>query len=199
MTTDQLEAHLTQNPHSPLFARLAAERLRAKRIDEALTLCLEGMNRFPGYPTAHFVLARCLAQKGDYESALEHIGVVFRSFPGNPIVVAFRNNWRELDRLKKSQAGKSSAGQSSSPQSPGNTTARRPAVGRERSAAEEEPESSIDENPIVSVTLAEIYTTQGAYQTAIAMYRKLQLHKPQQADQFEQKIRELREKLRQQT
>lgn len=198
MTADQLEARLAQNPHSPLFARVAAELLRTKKVDEALKLCLDGIDRYPGYVTAHFLLARCLAQKGDYESALEYIGVVLRSFPGNPIVVAFRNNWRELQRLHKPQAGKVAAAPGQPPPSQNQRTpsASRPAT--EESLTKRVPESSTNDNPIVSVTLAEIYTTQGAYEAAIAMYRKLQRQKPQQAQQFELKIRELQEKMRQQ-
>lgn len=197
MRVDQLEQK--QNPHSPVFARDAEDLLRARRVDEALHLSLEGLRHFPDYATAHFVTARCFAQKNEFDRALQHLELAARFLPGNEIISHWMNEWRA-----KAKSPRGSADRRSAMEERADKPEKRPAAPERiivSADAAEIPGSdqTLNNAPIVSVTLAEIYSMQGAYEAAIAMYRKLQQQKPGQSAQFELKIQELREKIRQRT
>lgn len=180
MTLEYLQEYVLKNPRSALFARLADEYLKAQNTDRALNVCLNGLQYYPDYSTAHVVVARCLARKGDIAGALSHIEQALRRYPGNAVLVELRNQWTEL------------LGGAARPGSQW-----RPVVEQKNPApAEVEGEYSVDDMPFVSATLAEIYAAQGAYEAAITMYRKLQQQKPNQSAQFEKKIGELKEKIR---
>ncbi len=64
-----LEARLRDNPKSLHFARLADYYLKQGRIDEAIQLCLEGINHHPSYVTGNFILAKAYLAKGEREKA----------------------------------------------------------------------------------------------------------------------------------
>jgi tetratricopeptide (TPR) repeat protein len=64
-----LEARLRDNPKSIHFARLADYYLKQGRIDEAIELCLEGINHHPSYVTGNFILAKAYLAKGEREKA----------------------------------------------------------------------------------------------------------------------------------
>ncbi len=204
MTLDQLENKVTRNPLSPLFARLAEEHLRVGKTDSAKQHVLTGLIHHPDYPTAHLIAARSHATAHEYSDALQHLNHAFTYLPGNPGLLKMRTDWEsaieELAVLPKPQefqqkvqetpledlAQKLETSPRITPQE-GLVTSP-PAVAREDSGEIEEG--------IISVTLAEIYATQGAYEAAIAMYKKLRQQRPQQADQFDKKIRELERKVK---
>lgn len=201
MTIEQLQGHLARNLHSSLFARLADGFRRTQRTDEGLSLCLEGLQYFPDYATAHIIAARCLAQRGDLAGALSHFDVALRSYPDNPTLTELYNDW--VNRLATSSPKLQREPKQQVPEDgyiPGKTTDTpvdsRLTSPRPRSI-EDDSSGVLDDVPIVSVTLAEIYAMQGAYEAAIAMYRKLQQQKPNQAKQFETKIQELKGKISQ--
>ena len=52
-TIQRLEERLRENPKSLLFARLADLYLHQERIDEAIDLCLEGVQHHPSYVTGN--------------------------------------------------------------------------------------------------------------------------------------------------
>lgn len=200
MTLDQLETRFARDQHSPLFARLAGEYLRARRFDEALKLCLDGIQRFPEYATAHFIAAQCFAQKGEFEPALRHIEHALDALPDNTILLALRKSWLDKSKTPREYVDRLSPMNVSLPEKvtekikTDEQTAPKSEITSQPSTSEPTKEV-LGDSPITSVTLAEIYAMQGAYEAAIAMYRKLQKQKPHQADQFEMKIRELKEKL----
>lgn len=202
MAIEQLAARMSRNPQSPLFARLAEEHLRARKVDEALRVCEKGIQLFPQYTTAHVVAALCFVEKSEFQSALRHLELALSRLPDNRVLLKLRDDWLERSKV---QQGK----QPQKPDGPRPTELAGKPVAVERTAPETDTprhspevssdERSLEEAPIVSVTLAEIYSTQGAYEAAIAMYRRLQQQKPQRAKQFEAKILELQQKLRQRT
>ncbi|SRR5712692_3362101 len=206
MTVKELEARVHDHPQSPLFARLAEEYLRSRRVHDAFRLCEEGLRLFPEYTTAHLVAAGCFAQRSEFQYALHHIDVAIDRLPENRVLAKLRDGWLEKYRRAQGEKGLSKT------QEP-RTTPLDELAGKLKTVERITPKSDtrspssvipgderiLEDAPIVSVTLAEIYATQGAYEAAIAMYRKLQRQKPQRAEQFEGKIRELEEKLRQRT
>ena len=206
MTVEQLVARMRYNPQSPLFARLAEEYLHSHRVDEALQLCEKGLQHFPHYTTAHVVAALCFAERGELQYALQHIEGTLRDLPDNTVLTKLHKEWREKSgRIQEAKSPDKSQALRGTPidgrESKLESTRPIPSKSDSVSPSSEVPidETTLEEGPIVSITLAEIYAMQGAYQAAIAMYRKLKQLKPQQAEQFETKMRELREKLQQRT
>ena len=98
-TTRELEAHLSVNPASPLFARLAENFLKTGEISRAERLCERGLELYPDYPTGLLVHARCLAARGRYADALDSIGGVVSRYPGNIVLGGIEAEWGELDGL----------------------------------------------------------------------------------------------------
>jgi len=70
-TVQGLEKRLKDNPKSLLFARLADLYLQEERTDEAIALCLKGLEHHSSYVTGHFVLGKAYMAKGDSERAEE--------------------------------------------------------------------------------------------------------------------------------
>ena len=89
MTVQDLESKLSHRPDSPLFARLASEYLAVNRIADAKQICFTGLKRFPQYPTAHLILARCLTAELDYSSALTALEQAQRFLPDGTVLLDF--------------------------------------------------------------------------------------------------------------
>ena len=68
-TMKHLEERLKDNPQSLLFARLADIYIRKGRIDDAIKLCLQGVQYHPYYITGNFILGKAYDAKGDSEKA----------------------------------------------------------------------------------------------------------------------------------
>lgn len=100
MTTEQLELKLSRRQHSPLFARLASDYLAAGKIEEAKNLCFAGLERYPSYPTARLVLARCFAREMDFSSAISTIRQLREMAPDLHIVDQLEADWQESLRKK---------------------------------------------------------------------------------------------------
>lgn len=75
-TTDeirQFEARLAREPTSQAYAALADAYRRAGRAEESVTLCRQGLARYPGYGTTRLVLAKALLDAGDVQAARAEI------------------------------------------------------------------------------------------------------------------------------
>jgi tetratricopeptide (TPR) repeat protein len=67
-----------------LFARFAETLLSQGDIERALTVCLEGCERFPDYPTGFYLLGRCHQAQGDFEDARAALDTSLRLDAENP-------------------------------------------------------------------------------------------------------------------
>ncbi len=76
-----LEQRLSQNPQSPLFARLAAHYLQNGRAKEALRLCDDGLAHCPFYSTAHLIKGKALVELGMMAEAKHEYDVVHELLP----------------------------------------------------------------------------------------------------------------------
>jgi tetratricopeptide (TPR) repeat protein len=75
-TTDDirhLETRLQREPSSQAYAALAEAYRRAGRLDEAVTLCRQGLERHPGYATARFILAKTLLDRDEPGAARDEV------------------------------------------------------------------------------------------------------------------------------
>ena len=64
-----LEQRLRENPASPLCVRLASHYLKVGHASEAKSLCEQAIALFPDYPTAYFILGKCLLALDHYDEA----------------------------------------------------------------------------------------------------------------------------------
>jgi tetratricopeptide (TPR) repeat protein len=206
MNISQIEERVKENPASPLCVRLASLYLARGRIDEAMKLCFDSIERFPKYATTYIVLGRCYAGIQQYEPA---IICAEKSLSINQDVLLSQkllSNWRRLllnnserktlDIFEKQYINDSAKflidlfNKSETNSTP---------VYHEPTSQQIVSSSSITEiNPpiIISSTLAEIYVNQGEYAEAINMYKALMKIKPNQKSLFEEKIKILEEKLK---
>ena len=75
------EERLAKDPDSLAFARVADAHRKAGRVQEAISLCREGLERFPEHATARLVLAKALLDAADPEGALAEVRALLRVDP----------------------------------------------------------------------------------------------------------------------
>jgi tetratricopeptide (TPR) repeat protein len=63
------EARLAREPSSQAYAALAEAYRRGGRLDEAVRVCRQGLERHPTYSTARFVLAKALLDRDQVSEA----------------------------------------------------------------------------------------------------------------------------------
>ena len=72
----QLETRLARGPGPQAYAALGEAYRRAGRLDEALAVCRQGLERHPTYATARFILAKALLDRDEVVAALGELGIV---------------------------------------------------------------------------------------------------------------------------
>ena len=80
---EELRRRVDSDPASVSFAILAEEYRRAGRHDDAITACLVGLARHPGYVSARVTLGRALMETGRSEDARVEFERVVRAAPEN--------------------------------------------------------------------------------------------------------------------
>jgi tetratricopeptide (TPR) repeat protein len=75
------EERLAKDPTSLAFAQLADLYRKAGRTREAVTLCRNGLQRYPHYTTARLILAKTQMAEGDFDGALAEIDAILRVSP----------------------------------------------------------------------------------------------------------------------
>ncbi len=196
----QLQAKVTNDPHSPLFAQLADAYRMGGKFEEAIRVCEEGLKHRPNYPGAYIVLGRAHHESGDLLAAREAFQRVTQLAPDNVLAHGFlgqiaeaRNETLEaletyrmaltlypFDKQIRAAVVRLEAhvGDEAQPASP---------VALEDQAAAREP--------LASATLAELYAGQGFYERAAEVYERLTADAPGRAD-LQAKYREVTTHLR---
>ncbi len=64
-----LKRHLTENPESMLFARVAERYLQMDEIQQAIGICEQGLDHHPNYASGYFVLAKCYYEQQQFDEA----------------------------------------------------------------------------------------------------------------------------------
>ena len=75
------EERVRRDPASLAFAQLADLYRKAGRTAEAITLCHEGLARFPHSTTARLILAKAYQAQGDFEGALAELAAILEVSP----------------------------------------------------------------------------------------------------------------------
>jgi tetratricopeptide (TPR) repeat protein len=75
------EDRLGREPGSLVFAQLADLYRKAGRLDEAITVCRTGLERYPYYTTARLILAKSLLAQGALDAAIGEVATVIEASP----------------------------------------------------------------------------------------------------------------------
>lgn len=193
----------------PSFAREAETLLQGGEVLEAARLCAEGLVRYPWYATGNLMLGRCHEELGRHGEALVEYRRALVALPDSKVL---REAVRRVE-LRQREAYRSFAEEQARMLGPvvntrtfeqyvregdGENAAEfllqkpKPSPAREPTLAVQEAGTEEDGSPeIVTVTLAEIYAAQGQFVEAIGAYRKLLERRPEEAERFRKRIREL--------
>src|SRR5690349_10843808 len=75
------EERLAKDPASLGFALLADLYRKAGRVDDAVSVCRDGLIRHPHYATARLILAKALVSRQDFAGALAELDAILRASP----------------------------------------------------------------------------------------------------------------------
>jgi tetratricopeptide (TPR) repeat protein len=75
------EERLARDPESLAFAQLADLYRKAGRTADAITLCRDGLHRWPHYTTARLILAKTLLAEGQLDGALAEVEAILQTSP----------------------------------------------------------------------------------------------------------------------
>jgi tetratricopeptide (TPR) repeat protein len=82
---DFLSQKLSDNPQSPLFARLADLYLSKNQDAEALKLCEDGVRHFPDYSSGHIILGKCYLSLNQNSKAADAFRKALQLNPFNQV------------------------------------------------------------------------------------------------------------------
>lgn len=77
------EERLARDPTSLAFAQLADLYRKVGRVRDAVTLCREGLKRYPHYATARVILVKALTGDGQLETALAELVPILAEHPAD--------------------------------------------------------------------------------------------------------------------
>ncbi|OGF61814.1 MAG: hypothetical protein A2Y62_20545 [Candidatus Fischerbacteria bacterium RBG_13_37_8] len=80
---EELEKKLEREPASLRFVHLVEEYRKAGRLNEAIDLCLKGIEQHPNYWSAYVSLAKCYYEKDDIEQARDYLEQANAGAPDN--------------------------------------------------------------------------------------------------------------------
>ncbi len=80
---DELRRRLGNGPAPAAFAALAEEHRRSGRLAEAVSVCREGLERYPTYVSARVTLGRALLDLGDTAGAIGELEQAVEQAPDN--------------------------------------------------------------------------------------------------------------------
>jgi tetratricopeptide (TPR) repeat protein len=80
---EKYQAMLAKNPNSRVFAALAECYRKQGMLDEAIHLCIDGVQKYPNYMSGRVALGRAYFDKGMIKEAKEELEKVVSITPNN--------------------------------------------------------------------------------------------------------------------
>lgn len=206
----RLEEILRANPDSPVFAQLATLYIDNGEYLHALALCDRGTGIYPEYATGFLLRATALKHLDKPEEAIENYRKVLEILPRCSVAgkeiesltqkveepkpdispgKTAEESGKDTDEIKEQETGSiEDLAERLKGYKP-----ERPARDIKSAEPFEIDEHEGNDLPIVSETLANIFSKQKQYDRAIEAYRQLIKRNPQKADIYFTRIKELEE------
>ncbi|MEJ5352466.1 MAG: tetratricopeptide repeat protein [Melioribacteraceae bacterium] len=203
---DKIKLIYEFNPESPLFARVAASIIEEGNIADALKILEKGIEKFPEYPSAYFILAIAKAYNGNETEAIELInrGTLFinseetKDFYIKKIkkIIEERNSLKDVKKKAIWQESKVNINNSIEEQL--DILAEQLSKARISYIPDNNTQTELEVpeykgKKIVSETLAKIYESQKNFKEAISIYKELIKLHPEKSEYYKTKIKEISE------
>jgi tetratricopeptide (TPR) repeat protein len=167
---------LARESSSLVFAALSEAYRKRNMPDQAIAVCKKGLHHHPGFLSGRVALARAYVDKGETDRAVKELERVILAAPDNLIaqglLLAIYEEKRDWDNLEKTAHRILSV-------DPQDEKARRSWQTLRTQPTTGENAAGGGSGEIVTQTLAEIYASQGYYDKAFDIYRKLSVREPE--------------------
>jgi len=179
--------------NAPRFVVHATALLEAGRNAEAVVACRAGIQRYPWYATGYWVLGKCYEALGDLSDAHAQYLEVARRLHGIPSI---------NDALERTRPVMNAKAAVAEPAGDDMDLLLRKLQDAGRITPSSDPDVPFvdmatpqGEEPIATVTLAEIYAAQGRYKEALEAYRRITQQRPDDAGRHDERMAELEQLL----
>jgi tetratricopeptide (TPR) repeat protein len=163
---------LARESSSLVFAALSEAYRKRNMLDQAIAVCKKGLHHHPGFLSGRVALARAYVDKGETDQAAKELERVILAAPDNLIaqglLLAIYEDNRDWDNLEKTVHRILSVDPQDEKATKSWQTLRSQPTGNDGGSGE-----------IVTQTLADIYASQGYYDKAFDIYRKLSVREPE--------------------
>ncbi len=167
---------LARESSSLVFAALSEAYRKRNMLDQAIAVCKKGLHHHPGFVSGRVALARAYVDKGETDRAAKELEKVILAAPDNLIaqglLLAIYEEKRDWDNLEKTVHRILSV-------DPQDEKARKSWQTLRTQPTTNENAADGGSGEIVTQTLAEIYASQGYYDKAFDIYRKLSVREPE--------------------
>ena len=197
---DTLLGRLDAHPGSLVFARLASAYLKADKVNQAIEVCEQGLSHHSDYVSGHMVMASCYFKVGlleqaekeyhrvleldsEHEAAYYHLGEIYIEQKRIDLALDSYQHILRLDPLNETARKRIN-------QLKGLKTDMIPTT----NLHDIDTESDIQEDSILTPTLAEVYASQGLTDRAISVLRRL-LEQDHHKEFARKRLRELEKQL----
>jgi tetratricopeptide (TPR) repeat protein len=168
---------LARESSSLVFAALAEAYRKRSLLDQAIAVCRKGLHHHPGFVSGRVALARAYVDKGETDRAVRELERVVEAAPDNRLAQGLLMNLYEgmgdRDNLEKTVHRILSVDSS-------DERARKcwEMLSTQPGAEAKTNHAGGRPGEIVTLTLADIYATQGYHEKAFDLYRKLSMQEP---------------------
>jgi tetratricopeptide (TPR) repeat protein len=167
---------LARESSSLVFAALSEAYRKGNMLDQAIAVCKKGLHHHPGFVSGRVALARAYVDKGETDRAAKELEKVILAAPDNLIaqglLLAIYEEKRDWDNLEKTVHRVLSV-------DPQDEKARKSWQTLRTQPTTDENAADGGSGEIVTQTLAEIYASQGYFDKAFDIYRKLSVREPE--------------------
>jgi len=208
LTEEKVKLIYEFNNKSPLFARVAYNIIERGNIYEAISILEDGLENYPDYPSAIFILAMAYAYAGDEDNARMLVRKGAEIIQSDEVLDFYMDKITSIIKERNSITKTKKIDFTVTP------------ANKDDSAFEDDleilaqkltsakinykPDENLEPTPeiqeykgerIASETLAEIYLSQNNYYEALNVYKELIKKNPEKSDDYILKVAEIQNKI----